>query len=180
MKLINIYLEKQKKLEEIQEQKEKEKIKELIKQNEENKKKTAKIKAILEKNEEIKKQKIVKYNKKMEILKVRQEKRHQAELKTLQVESQKKELKDKKMKETRNKHQSQLNEYKKKLLVKIGITDERIKKQREEMVEINQKKYNKMYMMREDRKDKVARNEKIQIVNRRHKMEQIEARMEKI
>ena len=37
-----------------------------------------------------------------------------------------------------------------------------------------------MYMMREDRKDKVARNEKIQIVNRRHKMEQIEARMEKI
>ena len=58
----------------------------------------------------------------MEILKVRQEKRHQADLKTLQVESQKRELKDKKMKETRSKHQSQLNEYKTKLLVKIDLS----------------------------------------------------------
>ena len=35
-------------------------------------------------------------------------------------------------------------------------------------------------MMREDRKDKVVRNEKIQNFNRKQKMEQINARMEKI
>ena len=45
-------------MEELQEQKEKERIVEQNKQIEENKKKTAKIKAILDKNEELKKQKI--------------------------------------------------------------------------------------------------------------------------
>ena len=49
---------------------------ELLKQNEENKRKKLKIMAILEKNEKLKNQKILKYNKKLEILNKRQEKRH--------------------------------------------------------------------------------------------------------
>jgi len=177
---ISLYLEKQKKMEEIQELKEKEKLEELIRQNEENRRRNDKIKAILEKNEELKKQKIIKYNKKIEIFNQRQEKRHQEELKTIDIENKRKELKDKKMKETRDKHERQLSEYKNKLLIKLEITDERIKRQREELMIINQKKYNKLNMMREDRKDKVVRNDKIQKFERKLKMAKIKARMDRI
>ena len=84
------------------------------------------------------------------------------------------------MKETRDKHERQLSEYKNKLLTKLEITDERIKRQREELMIINQKKYNKLNMMREDRKDKVVRNEKIQKFERKLKMQKIKAKMDKI
>ena len=83
---ITFYLERQKKLEEIKEQKDKEKENELIRQTIENQKKTQKIKSILLKNEEIQKQKIENYNHKMEIMKERQEKRHIQEVKSMEEE----------------------------------------------------------------------------------------------
>ena len=84
------------------------------------------------------------------------------------------------MQDTRDKHERQIEENKKRLLSKIENTDERIKKQKQEQEEEYQKKYNKIYMMREDRKIRVVQNDKIQTFERLQKMEQINARMERI
>ena len=84
------------------------------------------------------------------------------------------------MQDTRDKHERQIEENKKRLLSKIENTDERIKKQRQEQEQKCQKKYNKIFMMREDRKIRVVQNDKIQNFERLQKMEQINARMEKI
>ena len=84
------------------------------------------------------------------------------------------------MQETRDKYEKILEANKKRLLSKIENTDERIKKQKQEQEEEYQKKYNKIYMMREDRKIRVVQNDKIQKFERKQKMEQINARMERI
>jgi hypothetical protein len=63
---------------------------------------------------------------------------------------------------------------------KIENTDERIKKQKLEQEHESQKKYNRIYMMREDRKIRVVQNEKIQNFERQQKMEKINERMERI
>ena len=83
---ITLYLERQKKLEELKEQKDKEKEFELYKQTLESKRRSEKRKSIFNKNIELVKQKIEKYNHKMEILKERQEKRHLQEIQTIEEE----------------------------------------------------------------------------------------------
>ena len=97
---ITSILEHQKRLEDIKEQKEKEKEFELLKQSIENKRRTLKRKSILLKNEELIKEKIQKYNHKQEILKKRQDQRHIKELETAVEENRKKEFRDKKLRES--------------------------------------------------------------------------------
>lgn len=84
------------------------------------------------------------------------------------------------MQETRDKHDKQIEDNKKRLMSKIENTDERIKKQKLEQEHESQKKYNRIYMMREDRKIRVVQNEKIQNFERQQKMEKINERMERI
>ena len=84
------------------------------------------------------------------------------------------------MQETRDKHEKQIEDNKKRLMSKIENTDERIKKQKLEQEHESQKKYNRIYMMREDRKIRVVQNEKIQNFERKQKMEKINERMERI
>ena len=145
---INLYLERQKRLEEIQELKEKEKEKELMKQTIENMRRTQKRKSILEKNENLMKQKIYKYNQKMELLKERQELRHQQEILNIEEEIKKREYKNRKLLQSRTNHERQLEENKFKLLTKIENNEERIKKQKYEQEQEKQKKYNKIYMIK--------------------------------
>ena len=134
--------------------------------------------SILLKNEELIKEKIQKYNHKQEILKKRQDQRHIKELETAVEENRKKEFRDKKLRESRTNYEKRLEENKIKLLTKIESYDERIKKQKEEQEQKKLKKYNKLFMQREDRKDRVMRYEKIKSYERRVKMEQINNRME--
>ena len=84
------------------------------------------------------------------------------------------------MQETREKYEKIIENNKKRLLTKIENNDERIKKQKHEQEQESLKKFNKLYMMREDRKIRVVQNDKIQKFERRQKMEQINARMERI
>ena len=97
----------------------------------------------------------------MELLKERQELRHQQEILNIEEEIKKREYKNRKLLQSRTNHERQLEENKFKLLTKIENNEERIKKQKYEQEQEKQKKYNKIYMMREDRKDRVIRNEKI-------------------
>ena len=116
---ITLYLERQKKLEELKEQKDKEKEFELYKQTLESKRRSEKRKSIFNKNIELVKQKIEKYNHKMEILKERQEKRHLQEIQTIEEEIRKRELKERKLKQSRSNYEKRLEENKNKLLTKI-------------------------------------------------------------
>ena len=70
---------------------------------------------------------------KQELLKERQEKRHIQDILVIEQEIKKRELRDKKLKETRSNHERILEENKIKLLTKIENNDERIKKQQEQI-----------------------------------------------
>ena len=126
------------------------------------------------------KPKIQKYNQKMEIMKERQERGHLQEILTIEEESKGRELKNRKLLQSRTNHEKMLEESKIKLLIKIEKYDERIRNQRLVQEHEKQKKFNKLYMIREVRKDQVIRNGKTQSFKRKFKMEQINLRMEKI
>jgi hypothetical protein len=98
----------------------------------------------------------------------------------MEKEIRKRELKERKLKQSRSNYEKLLEANKNKLLTKIEVNEERIKKQKKEQEQKKQKKYNKLYMLREDRKDRVKQYEKIQMFERRMKLEQINNRMEKI
>ena len=116
----------------------------------------------------------------MELIQQRQELRHQKEILTIEEEIKKREYKNRKLLQSRSNHEKLLEQNKLKLLTKIENNEERIKRQKYEQEQEKQKKYNKIYMMREDRKDRVIRNEKIKSFERKLKMDQINNRMEKI
>ena len=136
---ITLYLEKQKKLEELKEQKDKEREFELYRQTMESKRRSEKRQSIFNKNIELVRQKIEKYNHKMELLKERQEKRHLEELQAMEKEVRKRELKERKLKQSRSNYEKLLEANKNKLLTKIEVNEERIKKQKKEQEQKKQK-----------------------------------------
>ena len=109
---ITLYLEKQKKLEELKELKDKEREFELYKQTMESKRRSEKRQSIFNKNIELVQQKIEKYNQKMEILKERQEKRHLQEVQTFEEEIRRRQLKERKLKQSRSNYERLLEENK--------------------------------------------------------------------
>ena len=177
---INEYLEKQKKMEELKEQKEFEKLIKLREQNEENLKKSQKIKKVLEQNDELSKQKIERYNKKMEEINKRKEEKHKEEIKQMEEEKRKKEEKERKLNEVRNKYEKSLAENRQKLMYKIIKIDEKIKNQKLEHEKMLHKKYNQLFMSREDRKNRVMRSERVKDFERSVKLDMINARMQRI
>ena len=136
---ITLYLEKQKKLEELKEQKDKEREFELYRQTMESKRRSEKRQSIFNKNIELVRQKIEKYNHKMELLKERQEKRHLEELQAMEKEIRKRELKERKLKQSRSNYEKLLEANKNKLLKKIEFNEELIKKQKKEEEEKRKK-----------------------------------------
>ena len=76
--------------------------------------------------------------------------------------------------------EEKLNEEENNIKMQHELDFNNAQKQKYEQEQEKQKKYNKIYMMREDRKDRVIRNEKIKSFERKLKMDQINLRMEKI
>ena len=177
---IKEYFERQKKFETIQKQKEKEKIDKLKEQNEEILRKSEKIKKVLKQYENNKKLKMIKYNTKIELLKKRQEEKNKEEMLILQEERRKKEQKEKRLLELKNKFEKTLNENRQRLIDKINANDIKIKNQKLEQEKIMNKKFNKLYMSQEDRKNLVIRKERVKDFQRTQKMEKIIARMKRM
>ena len=177
---INEYLEKQKKMEELKEQKELEKIIKLREQNEENLKKSQKIKKVLEQNDEIIRQKIERYNKKMEEIQKRKEEKEKEEMKQMEEEKRKKEEKEKRLIEVRSKYEQILVDNREKIMNKIIKIDEKIKNQKLQQEKNLHKKYNQLFLSREDRKNRVMRSERVKDFERSVKMDMINARMQRI
>ena len=177
---INEYFEKQKKFEILKKQKEQEKIIKLKEQSEEILRRSEKIKKVLKQYEDINKLKIIKYNKKMELIKKRQEEKHKEEILLLEEERRKKEQKEKRLTELRNKFEKNLIENRQRLIDKINANDIKIKNQKMEQEKQMHKKFNKLYMSREDRKNLVIRKERVKDFQRTQKMEKIIARMKRI
>ena len=174
------YLDKQKKMENLKKKKEQEKMDKLREQNEEIIKRSEKIKNVLKQFEENNKLKIQKYNKKMEEIAKRKEEKQKEEMRTLEEEKRKKEGKEKRLIELRNKFEKSMVENRQRLMDKIISTDNKIKNHRilqEKQLHI---KFNKLYMSREDRKNRVMRKERIKDFQRTQKMERINARMQRI
>ena len=90
------------------------------------------------------------------------------------------EEKQKKLLETKEKSELIQNESKKVLLEKISRTEKRRQELKLKQDEENQLKYNKMYMSMEEKRARVARNEKIREFQRAQQLKQIEERMKRI
>ena len=84
------------------------------------------------------------------------------------------------MNELRNKYEKSLIQNREKLMNKIIKIDEKIKNQKLEQEKQLHKKYNKLYMSREDRKNRVMRSERVKDFERSVKLDMINARMERI
>ena len=177
---LNEFLEKQKKMENLKKEKEKEKQIKLREQNEEILKRSERIKHVLKQYDEINKLRMLKYNQKMEEITKRKEEKQKDEMRALEEEKRKKEEKEKRLNELRNKFEKSMVENRQKLLEKIIITDKKIKNQRMEQEKQLHIKYNKLYMSREDRKNRVLRQERVKDFQRTQKMEQINERMKRI
>ena len=177
---INEYFQKQKKIENIKKQKEQEKKNKLLQQSEEIIKRSEKMKKVLKQYDENHKLKIEKYNKKMEEINKRKEEKHKEKMIILEEERKKKEEKEKRLNEIRNKFEKNLEENRQKLMDKIIANDIKIKHQKIEQEKQMHIKYNKLYMSREDRKNKVIRNERVKDFQRTQKMDQIIARMKRL
>lgn len=177
---LNEYFAKQKKIENLKKQKEIEKKNKLREQNEEILRRSEKMKKVLKQYDENNKIKIMKYNKKMEEIKKRKEEKHKEEIHLLEEESKKKEEKEKRLNELRNKFEKNMLENRQKLMDKIIANDIKIKNQKIEQEKQMHKKYNKIYMSREDRKNRVIRKERVKDFERTQKMDQIIARMKRI
>ena len=176
----NEYYERQKKIENLKKIKEKEKMMKLRLQNEQILRRSEKIKHVLEQYDEKNKLKILRYNQKMEEISKRKEEKHKREMKTLEEEKIKKEARERRLNELRNKFEKNMAENRQRLMNKIIITDEKIKSHRKEQEKLLHIKYNKLYMSREDRKNRVIRKERIKDFERTQKMEEINARMKRI
>ena len=176
----NEYLEKQKKFENLKKIKEKEKLFKLRVQNEEIARRSEKIKHVLEQYDENNKLKIQRYNQKMEEISKRKEEKKKKEMKELEEEKRKKEEREKRLNELRNKFEKNMAENRQRLMNKIITTDEKIKNHRKEQEKQLHIKYNKLYMSREDRKNRVLRKERVKDFERSQKMEEINARMQRI
>ena len=116
----------------------------------------------------------------MELIKKRQEEKHKEEILLLEEERRKKEQKEKRLTELRNKFEKNLIENRQRLIDKINANDIKIKNQKMEQEKQMHKKFNKLYMSREDRKNLVIRKERVKDFQRTQKMEKIIARMKRI
>ena len=177
---LNEYFAKQKSIENLKKQKEIEKKNKLREQNEEILRRSEKMKKVLKQYDENNKIKILKYNQKMEELKKRKEEKHKEEIQLLGEERKKKEEKEKRLNELRNKFEKNMLENRQRLMDKIVANDIKIKNQKIEQEKQMHIKYNKLYMSREDRKNRVIRKERIKDFQRTQKMDQIIQRMKRI
>ena len=174
------YLEKQKKIDFLKKQKEQEKLKKIREQNEEIIKRSQKMKRVLQQYDENNKLRILKYNKKMAEITKRKEEKQKEEQRSFEEERKKKEEKEKHLIELRIKFEKNLEENRHKLMDKIIANDIKIKNQKkihEKQMDI---KFNKLFMCREDRKNRVIRKERVKDFQRTQKMDKIIARMKRI
>ena len=174
------FVEKQKKMETLKKKKEQEKMNKLREQNEEIVRRSERIKHVLKQYDENNKLKILRYNKKMEEITKRKKEKQKEEMRNLEEEKRKKEEKEKRLGELRNKFEKSMVENRQKLMDKIIITDKKIKNQRMEQEKQMHIKFNKLFMSREDRKNRVLRQERVKDFQRTQKMEKINARMKRI
>ena len=177
---LNEFLLKQKKMENLKKKKEQEKMEKLREQNEEIIKRAEKIKNVLKQFEENKKLKIQRYNQKMEEITKRKEEKQKEEMRTLEEEKRKKEEKEKRLNELRDKYEKSMEQNRQRLMDKITNTDKKIKNHRMEQEKQLHIKFNKLYMSREDRKNRVLRRERVKDFQRTQKMERINERMQRI
>ena len=177
---LNEYMEKQKKIENLKKQKELQQQEKLKEQNEEIIKRAERIKHVLEQYEEKNKLRILQYNKKMEEINKRKEEKQIEEMRFLEEQKRKKEEKEKKLHEIRNKFEKSMADSRQRLMEKIIYTDKKIKNQK--MVQEKQLhiKFNKLYISREDRKNRVIRRERVNDFQRTQKMDKINQRMKRI
>ena len=116
----------------------------------------------------------------MEEINKRKEEKQKEEMKIIEEEKRKKEEKEKRLNELRNKYEKSLIENREKLMNKIIKIDEKIKNQKIEHEKQMHIKYNKLFMSREDRKNRVMRSERVKDFERSLKMDMINQRMQRI
>lgn len=177
---LNEYMEKQKKIENLKKQKELEKMEKLKEQNEEIIRRAERIKKVLKQYDENNKMKLMKYNKKMEEITKRKELKQKEEMRSLEEEKLRKKEKEKRLIELRNKFEKSLVENRQKLMDKIITSDKKIQTHKMEQEKQMHIKFNKLYMSREDRKNRVIRRERVKDFQRTQKLDKINARMQRI
>ena len=173
-------MEKQRKIENLKKQKELQQKEKLKEQNEEIIKRAERIKHVLEQYEEKNKLRILRYNQKMEEINKRKEEKQIEEMRILEEEKRKKEEKEKRLNELRNKFEKNMADNRQRLMEKIIYTEKKIKNQKIAQEKQLHIKFNKLYISREDRKNRVIRKERVRDFQRTQKMDKINQRMKRI